>query len=384
MRLTKIRPLDPARVAFLKCRGLSQSVIAKRLDLGEATVSRLLSEQGAAHKYIKSPQFDWSQLTKHEKAELQAMNDVDGLSEKLTKKLGNLPAVPTRLDATVVASRTDSSTAETHRRALPADFCEGAFSAVWDLLTPANFIGVTWGRTLGQLLDAARRARVATHYEGERQPMVIPLCGASLRASGPTSFSSSALAQGFGELLTTRPTKEYLSLAMIPVFLPGPTIFDDREVAAVKKLLRYSPAFTRIFGDGGERPYADQLDIVITSISREGWAFGVGDNTFWRDLELRQFERMMLGDVGGVPLIRPEYSSADLKELLVRWTGVHEHHLRRCAERASGPAGGPAGVILVAQGRERAVCVREAVRLGLVNHAVVDEELGRTLLELLD
>ena len=45
MRPSKISPLDPARVALLKCRGLHQSVIAKRLGLGEATVSRLLSEK---------------------------------------------------------------------------------------------------------------------------------------------------------------------------------------------------------------------------------------------------------------------------------------------------------------------------------------------------
>lgn len=387
MRPAKIKPLDPARVALLKCRGVPQSVIAKTLRLGEATVSRLLSDKkggGEASKYIKPLEFDWSRVSASERAALRALDDVEGLSPLLTEKLSSiLRRLSTRLSATVILTKTGAGKG-VQRSALPSDFYEGAVRAVWELLTPADVIGITWGRTLSKLLEAARKTRLPARYSGKKQPTIIPLCGESLGANWPSNLSSSALTQEFGEVLTTGSGNGYLALSMIPVFLPGPKAFPDDEVKAVKKLLQYSPAYAKIFGPGGrnERPLVDRLDIVITSISQEDRAFGVDDPDYtWKTLKLREFGDMVIGDLAGIPLPRPDTSPKTLNALQERWTGLQEDHLRACAQRASAADNAPAGVIVVGAGRERAACIIEAVRRGLVNHVVVDEDLGRTLID---
>lgn len=386
MRPPKVNPLIAASVAFLKCRNVPQTDIARRLDLGEATVSRLLQEGGAAARYIKPPEFDWSLVDDNERAELLAIDDVGGLSTILTERLARIPAPPRRLAATVVLTRTGAAGEDVQRSALPSDFYDGAVRAVWELLTPANVIGITWGRNLFLLLEAAQKARIATRYSGKQRPIIIPLCGESLGAIRPSILSSSTLAQRFGEALTTRAAEDYLSLGMIPVFLPGPDAFSDMDVDAVKKLLSFAPAYTRIFGTGtaeNGRPLAEQLDIVITSISREDRAFGVGDHPdfTWKTLQLSEFAKLVIGDLAGIPLLRPDVPADAVAPLLDRWTGLQAEHLRLCAERASAPVNAPAGVIVVGTGRERAPCIVEAVRRGLVNHLVVDEELGRALIE---
>lgn len=395
MRLSKTDSLIAARVALLKCRREPQSAIAKRLGLGEATVSRLLQEGGAAARYIKPPEFDWSLVDANEKAELRAIDDVEGFSQVLTERLKGISAPPRRIAATVVLTKTGASDEDVQRSALPSDFYDGAVRAVWELLTPANVIGITWGHTLSLLLRAARKARVSAHYSGEHQPLIIPLCGESLGAILPSTSSSSALAQGFGEVLTTRAAGEYLSLGMIPVLLPGPNAFSDTDVDAVKKLLGFAPAYTMIFGTDKdkdrddsvtiekERPLAEKLDVVITSISREGQALGVGDHPgfTWNTLQLSEFAKLVIGDLAGIPLVRPGVPATAIAPLLKRWTGLKEHHLHLCAERASAPANAPTGVVVIGTGRERTACILEAVRRGLVNHIVVDEELGRALIE---
>jgi DNA-binding transcriptional regulator LsrR (DeoR family) len=386
MRSSKISRLDAARVALLKCRGIHQSAIAKRLRLGEATVSRLLSKEGEgeAYKYIKPPEFDWSMLTESEKAEIRTLDDVEGLSPIVTDCLLAIRRrLPARLNATVILARGDTAEAAPERNSLPSDFYEGAARAVWQLLTPASVIGIAWGETLSLLLKAVGNARLPVRYTGEQQPTIIPLCGESLGATRFSALSSSVLTQGFGEVLTSGTAEGYWSLSMIPVFLPGPKAFRDEEVKAVKKLLGFSAAYRKIFGaeDGSEPPLANQLDIVITSISKENRAFGVGNPDFtWETLKLRQFAELLIGDLGGIPLPRSGASSKALNALQERWTGLLEHHLRSCVERASAAAG-PAGVIVVGAGRERAACIIEAVRRGLVNHLIVDEELGRALID---
>jgi len=386
MRPSKLRPLDPARVALLKCKGVPQAKIAIRLGLAPATVSRLLSEKndGDACKYIKPPEFDWEKVSKAERAELQLLDDVECLSPILREKLVALfGEASTRIGATVVAAGSEAAEGSAQRSALPYEFYERAARVVWELLTPASVIGITWGHTLSKLLDAARKVRLPAFYSGERLPTIIPLCGESLGATQYSILSSSALTKGFGEILTAGSVAPYWSLSMIPVFLPGPKAFKKSEVQAVRRLLQFSPAYAKIFGPstGKEPSLAHRLDIVITSISRENEAFGIDHTDFWDTLKLRQFSKLIIGDLAGVPLAHPGASTRALSELKERWTGLQEQHLRACAKRASASAEAPAGVIVVGAGRERAPCIIEAVRRGLVNHVVVDKELGCALID---
>lgn len=352
-------------------------------------------EGGDATRYIKPPEFDWSRVNAGEKAELLAIHDVDGLSAVLTEGLAGISVPARRLEATVILTRSGAAGEDAQHSARPSDFYDGAARALWDLLTPANVVGITWGRTLSLLLDAARKLRLAPRYTkdetSDQRPTIIPLCGEPLASTNSSTWSSSALTQEFGTALTAPPADHYLSLGMIPVFLPGPKAFDEDDVKSVKKLLGFSPAYKKIFGAGAGRdgaagnelPLAQRLDIVITSISQENEAFGVGgDPDFtWKTLQLSKFANLVVGDLAGIPLPRPDASDDDLAPLMNRWTGLQKDHLSRCAARASAQANAPAGVIVVGAGCERAACIVEAVRRGLVNHVVVDEELGRALIE---
>jgi hypothetical protein len=127
------------------------------------------------------------------------------------------------------------------------------------------------------------------------------------------------------------------------------------------------------------------LNIVITSISRKDHPFGIEDRSefTWQTLQLSNLTKMVIGDLAGIPLTHTDAAAKDITLLLDRWTGLQKHHFENCARRASAASQPPAGVIVVAAGRDRASCLVEAVRQGLVNHAVVNEELVRALIEMI-
>lgn len=411
----RLDELDYMKIAFLKSRNLKQSDIANALGTSEAAVSRVLAPEGKAAKYLRilPPQFDWSLVNETQEKQLRAMLDEDDLSGKLAELLsGQCKTVSLR--ATVISATAEISNPASIDGPLAESFYASAASVIWPLLSTGKIIGITWGRSLAQLLAAARKLRLASPYQDRDrndpdQPQVIPLCGESLGSMRPSSLSSSALAQGFGELLTSRAEDEYLSLNMVPVFFPGPQAFDERELRGARKLLNFSLAYVKVFGpqpDGTagpqnpasrksdrpipptslDEPLAERLDVVVTSISRENRPFGMGDSeeNSWNAVLLADLERLLIGDLAGVPLHRPRLTPKEndkLDELLQRWTGLKESHLRDCAARAMRNGKGPAGVIVIGSGVERVSCVLEAVRRGLVNHVVVDEALGRALID---
>jgi DNA-binding transcriptional regulator LsrR (DeoR family) len=388
-------PLLAAKVAYLKAKGFKQSEIAKRLHLTRPTVSRLLAPEGRAAHYLKVqlPTFDWDRVSNEDRRALRDMDEGDSASEKLTALLAAIAPSHVKIEAHVIPEVADADAPNNSSK--PNPFFDSASRVVWNLLRSAKIIGFTWGRTLSLLLSSARRGQYTSPFEGQsEQPIVIPLCGESLATAKPTSLSSSTLAQGFGELLTNLPEQSCLSLGMIPIFFPGPTAFDDAELRAGRKLLSYSAAYREIFdGDGANAtekdPLAKRLDVVVTSISRVNCPFGFTDsNEFnWKILKLSKLEKLVMGDLGGVPLAKPNLSAKgqrELRELLRRWTGLQKDHIRGCVDRASARGSAAAGVIVVAIGADRVLTVLEAVRLGLVNRLVLDRPLSESLIEQLD
>jgi DNA-binding transcriptional regulator LsrR (DeoR family) len=387
-RLEQDRPLA-AKVAYLRAKGLKQSDIARRLGLTRPTVSRLLAPGGKSAHYLKVqlPTFDWDRVSSEERRALKDMDEGDSASEKLTALLAAIAPSHVKIEAHVIQDAASADAPNNSRE--PNSFFDSASRLIWNLLGSAEIIGITWGRTLSLLLSSARRGRYTSPFEGHsKQPTVIPLCGESLATARPSSLSSSTLAQGFGELLTNQPKQSYLSLGMIPIFFPGPEAFNAAELRAGRKLLSYSAAYREIFdGDAtNNAPLAKRLDAVVTSISRINCPFGYTDNNEfnWKILKLSKLEELVMGDLGGVPLAKPNLSAKgqrELRELLGRWTGLQKDHIRGCVDRASARGSAAAGVIVVAIGVERAPTVLEAVRLGLVNRLVLDGPLSESLIE---
>jgi hypothetical protein len=348
------------------------------------------------------------------------MDEGDSASEKLTALLAAIAPSHVKIEVHVIPEVADADAPNNSSK--PNPFFDSASRVVWNLLGSAKIIGFTWGRTLSLLLGSARRGQYTSPFEGQsqsEQPTVIPLCGESLGAARPSSLSSSTLAQGFGELLTSLPEpglpepslpkpslpepslpepslpeQSYLSLGLIPIFFPGPEAFNAAELRAGRKLLSYSAAYRKIFivdstNTPDKDPLAQRLDVVVTSISRVNRPFGFGDSTEFnlKTLKLSKLERLVIGDLGGVPLAKPNLLAKEqlqLRKLLERWTGLRKDHIRGCVDRASARGSAAAGVIVVAAGADRVLTVLEAVRRGLVNRLVLDKPLSESLIKQLD
>jgi predicted transcriptional regulator len=389
-------PLKVAKVALLRSEGLKQSEIAKELKMPEPTVSRLLSKDGRASKFLKlrPPIFDWDRFTEDEKKILRATIEPD-VAATISRQLVDLTGSGVSVEVKVIRV-TGSPGSNAAQEAGNEQFYEPAVRHIWSLLSRAEnrIIGMAWGNSLRRTLDSAERSRLASPLPNPSEALVIPLCGESLLSPKPSSSSSSSLAEGFGRLLTNpasnTPSDKFLSLGMIPVFLPGPRAFKTNEVTAVKRLLSFSSAYRKIFGVQPRNtmghisvPLAERLDVVLTSISREGRPFGFGaaDADVRAFLELNEYDDLIIGDIGGVPLPKRNLFTRQKKRLMQlreRWTGLRKRHIRKCAQNAS-RENGPAGVIVVCTGVDRAASIIEAARNGLLNHLVIDGDLALEL-----
>jgi hypothetical protein len=77
---------------------------------------------------------------------------------------------------------------------------------------------------------------------------------------------------------------------------------------------------------------------------------------------------------------KPELEPEDKKlvdELDVMWTGIKLQDIKRIVKVASISDRG--GVIVVAIGKQKAAVLYETIRLGLVNEALIDQDLANKL-----
>ena len=207
-----------AGVAYLKAQGVKNRDIANRMNLSESTRSRLLKlPDGEATKYLRipPPQFIDDALDPQELLRIRQLQEEDepakSLSELLTTVSNGI-----RVRAHVIGS---SGAARNEN-----EFYDRAAVVVWDLLargaSTTATIGVSWGRKIENLLEAAKRRNFGGRFKTEKKLRVIPLTGESLGSTYPTSTSSSSLAHSLRELLTPG-VNDHLSLTIVPSFIPG-------------------------------------------------------------------------------------------------------------------------------------------------------------------
>jgi hypothetical protein len=220
----------------------------------------------------------------------------------------------------------------------------------------------------------------------------IPLSGEPL-GKEPTSFSSSSLAHDLGQIINGEGYNAP-SLAMVPAFIPEG--FTAQELQGVWKLIRLVGSYNQIFGQQivgrSEKPMADCLDMILTSVGPADDPLGFGQGTLFEtgSVTFDMLKRLILGDVGGVCIARPELRKERMQKLdsvRKRWTGLREDHLVACASharRATNPFTGPPGVVVICGGKARAKFILEIVKLGLVNHLIIDDELEMELERLVE
>jgi hypothetical protein len=245
------------------------------------------------------------------------------------------------------------------------------------LIGRSSRCGVTWGRMLANLVAAAKqlgaRSKAATEF--------IPLAGEPL-GFAPTSSSSSILADELQQLVLGS-GHHARSLTMLPALIPRD--FDLQERITIKKLIGRLRDYQEIFlgAKPGDRPIAESLDALITSVGRDPLGFKDGSL-----LDKDEERPLFLGDIGGVLLPKREEDlrrgrglAEAVADLADRWTGLRVGHIRACADvaLAAQPAG--VGVVVLSVGAERAPVVFECIKLGLISHLLIDGALEQALLE---
>jgi hypothetical protein len=292
-------------------------------------------------------------------------------------------------------------------------------------------VGVTWGRHVRSVTDGLmhldlQKRRLSSPVE------FIPLWGMRLSVRKPhdesvftdhLALSSNALVRDLHKALCPAQGDNVPESPAVKHFLPvfdlipfDPDIADfghastagDRQVRkregdwlrGVKRAFSLIPSYRAIFGNSAddEGALANQLTAVLTSLgppgrsrsfSPDGGDYG-GVPQWWT-------EAFSHGDVGGVLLpkepgeiekvleglkIRTSVAQVNqqFSRLAEHWAGVQLPHISRCAAGANGAT--RPGVIGLAVGEDRAITVLTALRRGLLNHLIIDPDLGRQLLKL--
>ena len=101
-------------------------------------------------------------------------------------------------------------------------------------------------------------------------------------------------------------------------------------------------------------------------------------------LNIRELQKLVLGDISGVFIPRPDLSASQrvkLKNLSKRWTGIKLEHLKNCSlsSFSSDPLKGKPGIVVVAIAKNKARFIYEGAKLNLINRLVIDDDLEEEL-----
>ena len=361
--------------ALLAGQGQSQQQIAEALELSQAVVSRLLlraQQESVLRREVrfiqenadaKKLRLAFSRAHSH-----QLSATLEEFSRHFAKRRGPYLRV---------FSGGGSKLTELQRR---IEFRRQAAPYVKELILRARTCGLTWGGMLWNLLEALRSTPNPSPWTDHKIDF-MPLCGEPL-SRDPSGFSSSSLASELGRLANGE-SYTARSIAMVPAFIPERFTPAKRHV--IEELIDFVKSHREIFGDNNSEQrtpgLADNLDMILTSVGTSNHPFGFGRDSLLEPATLEVLRQIGIGDLGGVCLGRTGLTTTQervIKAVGERWTGLRDHHLTACAERALKEADqstGKPGVVVVSVGKDRAPAIFEAVKKGLLNHLVIDDEL---------
>jgi DNA-binding transcriptional regulator LsrR (DeoR family) len=129
-------------------------------------------------------------------------------------------------------------------------------------------------------------------------------------------------------------------------------------------------------------PLVEHLDAILTSVGSNEQPGRFWSGEFFRqgEIDLPKLCRGAFGDLGGALIINPAANKADreyVEAVNKRWTGIKEPHFRRCALRAR--ENNLPGVTVLAVGAVRAEVVLQCLKLGLINHLILDTDCADEL-----
>jgi DNA-binding transcriptional regulator LsrR (DeoR family) len=368
-----------AAAAKLRSKGQRQDEIAKTLGVSQPEISRLLIEARNGKWLERAPRFQCPDAAVWAAAEQRFFSTVetrDGLRQAF-------PEGGRRLHGVTVLHLTSEG-----------EIAQGAAEVIRGLLGDAGSVGITWGRTISNLVDALRdRAIEMPKRDQAHRVQFVPLCGEPLMdVRDPSRHSSSVLAEQLAAIFNSgEPGVSAPSIAGVPAFIPL-KFGKPSEVATIRRFLSGVRGYARVFSaadqtDSATPPLVDKLDAILTSVgvvSREYRGIFLRERLAAEDISERDLERCVVGDLGGVLIPAREISKDDetrIARMNDRWTGVRLAQVQSCAEAAlrAGFDGKKPGVLLLAMGKWRLGVAQRCVELGLVNELVVDPELEQAL-----
>ncbi|MGE3840286.1 MAG: hypothetical protein AB7I50_01740 [Vicinamibacterales bacterium] len=397
------------QVAYLSAKEEKpQKEIAEILAISQAAVSRLMQ---------LARDLQYLQVT----YDLAPRPDGDAIVAQLRSKLefgrleNDLATLPTQTGRHLRKLRVFNSgnTDTSHEAIEQRQRTLGAKAArhVAERLRDAEIVAVTWGSTLGRLIEGvghigypwSKPAPDADPADARHQKLILPAAAEPV-VHADNSFTSSTLARQLDAIINGplpqprderqlgSPTPRRLALTGVPAYVPTdltaflPPALSDQGDAVAKVLRTYveysSPAHRRIFkGDPTSPSLISKVDVLLTGAGTDV-GFCHDDLLQVGGLTAPELEQLIVGDVGGVLLPRSDSTAARVASLNAMWTGLTERHLIDINERAQRT--GQAGVILVSLGRRRADVVLAAVLRGFCTELVIDHDLAAALVEKLE
>ncbi|MDQ1846861.1 sugar-binding domain-containing protein [Gemmobacter fulvus] len=370
---TSARDIQALQAAYLRARhGLSQDEI--RLHLGNVSqshISRLLAHATEKGWLEIELRFNDRDLSPEVMRELHQLLEPRKLAEGLRKLAqasgGFAPEVR------VFDSGSDSPTAgafDLRSRRIG----RSAAGRLTELLHRSSIVGVTWGRTVGALVDGLEYA--GRGLRKDRSLLFVPVTAELVTLALP-DHSSTLLADRLNNSVGSG-SEERLLLGGVPAFIPRR--YDEAKTQAIREYVHDAASYHRIFV--GENALIRQMDMIITSVGSSDRPLGGAQSELVSagDISAAELQSLIAGDVGGVLIPKSGLSARDtalLAEINAMWTGITMEHLSWLARKAA--QNGTPGVVVIAIGRERAEVIYEMMSHQLVNQLIIDWDLARAL-----
>lgn len=352
-----------AALLYASEENATRASVGKQLKLSQATVSRLL-KAAKRRRWLSEGQPTFHENKVESDLIRRAREQYLGASSDLEKRLAELPGSKLR---------------ELHVIHGPEDrFYEEAARVLEKLLAKAHVVGLTWGRTMREVVTAME-ARVPELPPRRSQKSFFPVCGPPCFISRSSQESSSSLlAEKLSKAWNGPDADRPPSIGGVPAFIPVAGFTDEQQMTTISSFIAMDEGYREIFI--GPKPLVEQADTILTSAGiadASGRGIFLKERVKMKDLTEKDMVGV-LGDLGGL-IITKAGASTDFKAQIskrnARWTGIKKNHLEKCAAR-SGPA---PGVIAMAWNKNRARVLYRCVCESLISTLILSGQLADQL-----
>ena len=368
------RDLQAQKAAYLRARhNMSQEEIGTTLGgVSQPYVSRLLRRAEEMGWLVTQLHFVDRDIPEETLAEIYRLLEPRSLMEvlwTLGERTGR--CIP---NIRVFDSGSDSVTPQALEQRRQR-FARSAAGSLNELIRAAQIVGVTWGRTVSELIE--HLSGLHRGLSNQRTVQFVPVC-AELVGLAMRGYSSSRLADRLNDIVNEG-AGDHLSLAGVPAYIPRR--YDRGKTEVLWEYVCDIGSYQKIFKQN--MPLVAQMDALLTSVGSSDKPVGgsVAELVEAGEIDAKKLRSLVIGDIGGVLIPQPSLSNGDkrlIRELNEMWTGINLEHLQQTAFNASRNTKMP-GNIVVALGRDKTPVLCEVIRMGLVNELMVDGDLAQSL-----